>query len=292
MEESRLYSPSDSSPMPLIDSHVHVWINHPKYPWAPETTSPPSKDATVEMLLQNMDANGVEKTVLVQVIYYRWDNSYTADCLRRYPDQFEAVCRVNPHAPNAADDLSFWVSQHGFRGVRLSPSVGPEGDWIADGTTDVIWRRARELRVPMTLLTSIQRLSDIQKMAAKFDGLQVVIDHVAWPPLDQPELLPLLLALHSNPHIYLKISGMWHVSKQEYPFRDAHDTWKRIYQTFGPQRLMWGTDWPVSQSRLTYDQALSLIREELDFLTESDKEWILGRTALQLWPFDRCHRTS
>ncbi|MBI2192091.1 MAG: amidohydrolase [Planctomycetes bacterium] len=271
--------------MTLVDSHVHVWVSDPRYPWAAETTKPPDRDATVEMLLQEMDAHGVEKTVLVQVIYYRWDNRYTSDCLRRFPHRFEGVCRVNPHSPQAADDLALWVREQGFRGVRLSPSAGPDGDWISDGTTDRIWAQAQELDVPMTILTSIERLPDIQKMASKFDGLRVVIDHLAWPPLDRPDLLRHLLALSANPCIYLKISGMWHVSKQPFPFRDAHDTWRQVYETFGPERLMWGTDWPVSGSRLTYGQALSLVRDELDFLTSADKEWVLGGTALKLWPF-------
>ena len=69
----------------IVDPHVHVWTRDPKYPWAKETTNPPDYDATPEMLLELMKANGVEKTVNVQVIHYRWDNSYLADVLRKYP---------------------------------------------------------------------------------------------------------------------------------------------------------------------------------------------------------------
>jgi L-fuconolactonase len=74
-----------NSKYPIIDPHVHVWKRDPRYPWAKETTRPPEKDATPEMLLELMRANGVARTVLIQVIYYRWDNSYTADVLRQYP---------------------------------------------------------------------------------------------------------------------------------------------------------------------------------------------------------------
>lgn len=61
--------------MQIIDPHVHIWINDPRYPWAAETAEPPAADATPEMLLDLMAANKVEKTVLVQVIHYRWDNA-------------------------------------------------------------------------------------------------------------------------------------------------------------------------------------------------------------------------
>src|SRR5437867_4809485 len=69
----------------IVDSHVHVWKRDPHYPWAKETTRPPEKDAPPEMLLELMRENGVERTVRIHVIYYRWDNSYAADVLRQYP---------------------------------------------------------------------------------------------------------------------------------------------------------------------------------------------------------------
>src|SRR5438876_10770861 len=114
----------------IIDPHVHVWKNDPRYPWAKETTRPPEKDATPEMLIGLMKANGVEKTVIVHVIYYRWDNSYTADVLKQYPQYFQGVARVNPADPAAPDQLSRLVEQQRFRGVRLSHAGNEAGDWI------------------------------------------------------------------------------------------------------------------------------------------------------------------
>src|SRR5712691_8133327 len=108
----------------IIDPHVHVWKRDPRYPWAKETTKPPANDATPEMLLDLMKANGVEKTVIIQVIHYRWDNSYLADVLKQYPQYFQGVARVNPESPQAPDDLSRLVEQQKFRGVRLSPAAG------------------------------------------------------------------------------------------------------------------------------------------------------------------------
>ena len=72
--------------MRIIDPHVHVWQNDPAFPWASETVNPPEENRTPEMLLKLMDENGVEKTVLVQVIHYRWDNSYAAHVAASYPE--------------------------------------------------------------------------------------------------------------------------------------------------------------------------------------------------------------
>jgi len=126
----------------IIDPHVHVWKNDPRYPWAKETTRPPEKDATPEMLIGLMKANGVEKTVLVHVIYYRWDNSYAADVLKQYPQYFQGVARVNPEDPAAPDQLSRLVEQQRFRGVRLSPAGNEDGDWIRGPLMPPLWSAA------------------------------------------------------------------------------------------------------------------------------------------------------
>src|SRR5882762_35846 len=78
----------------LVDSHVHVWKHDPRFPFA-QSASPPAEDASAEMLLELMHQNQVVRTVLIQVIHYRWDSSYLADVLRRYPKQFRGVCRVD-----------------------------------------------------------------------------------------------------------------------------------------------------------------------------------------------------
>ncbi len=273
--------------MMIIDPHVHVWINDPKYPWPSENENPPSEDATVEQLMAAMAAHGTEKTVLVQVMHYRWDNRYAADCLKRYPDRFEGVCRVNPERPTAADDLSRWTEDYGFRGVRLSPSADSSGDWFVSPDLHPLWRRTRDLKVPMCILTQSERLPDLERWVQRYEDVQVCIDHMACPSVDRPEALEKLLRLSRYPQVYVKISGTWSVSKEDYPYRDTHATVRRVYDAFGPERLMWGTDWPLVERRCGYTGALDLVRKAFTFLNDEDRACILGKTVLKLWPFDR-----
>ena len=92
----------------IIDPHVHVWKADPKYPWAKETKNPPKEDASAEMLLELMKTNGVERTVLVQVIHYRWDNSYTADVLKKYPKEYAGYTFVSDWKEEAGErDFEF-----------------------------------------------------------------------------------------------------------------------------------------------------------------------------------------
>jgi predicted TIM-barrel fold metal-dependent hydrolase len=268
----------------IIDPHVHVWKRDPRFPWARETAKPPEKDATPEMLLELMRANGVERTVIIQVIHYRWDNRYALDAIRRYPKYFRGVARVNPESREAPDDLSRLVEQ-GFRGVRISPSADAAGDWIRGPLMPPLWKRCRDLKVPMTVLAPVTRMPDAAPLIEKFPELTVVIDHMADCPIGRPAELEKLLALARYPKVFVKVSHTWSLSKQPYPYRDTWAQVKRLHAAFGPQRLMWGTDWPLVENHCGYAKALAIVRDEMDFLNEEDKSWMLSRTIERVWPF-------
>lgn len=269
----------------IIDSHTHVWKKDSRYPWAKETTNAPDKDATAGMLLDLMKKNGVARTVIIQVIYYRWDNSYLADVLKQYPNEFHGVARVNPEDPAAPDHLSRLIKEQRFRGVRLSPAGNASGDWIRGPLMPPLWKRCQELKTPMTLLAPISRMPDAAALIEKFPDLTVVIDHMADCPVDQPQELEKLIALKRYPKVFVKISHTWSLSKQAYPWMDSQEHVKRLYAAFGPQRLMWGTDWPVSERHTPYERTLSVVRDEMKFLNEDDKSWILSKTIERVWPF-------
>lgn len=271
--------------MRIIDPHVHVWINDPAFPWPAENANPPAEDRTAEMLLELMGANGVEKTVLVQVIHYRWDNRYIADVIRRYPDKFMAVGRIDPEDPAAPDHLSKWVEEDGIHGVRISPSVEASGDWFAGPLMDPLFSRAQQLGVPLLLLTRPPRLTDLIPLLERHPDLDVVIDHMADVHPDDAEGRKLLTGLAAFPRVYVKISHTWSISSESYPWADTHGLVQDVYQAFGARRIMWGTDWPVCLDRAEYPQPQSAVRNEMSFISPEDLEWVMGKTVLQLWPF-------
>jgi predicted TIM-barrel fold metal-dependent hydrolase len=281
---------SEAAPAPagrrVIDPHVHVWVNDPRYPWPQENANPPAEDFTPEMLLALMEQHGVAHTVIVHPMHYRWDCRYVGDTLKKYPDKFRGVCRVNPEAPDAADELTKWTEQWGFRGVRLSPAENKAGDWIENrALMDPIWKRAEDLRVPMCILTRPPRLPAIAALSERHPALDVVIDHMADCPAGDIEQRKLLLDLARLPRTYVKISHTWGISEGEYPWRDTWDLVKSVYDAFGPERLMWGTDWPVSLSKTDYGSTLRVVAEEMDFFSDEDKSWILARSIERVWPF-------
>ncbi len=268
----------------IIDPHVHVWKHDPQFPFAAGQRVP-DRDAAPETLLELMKANNVEKTVIIQVIHYRYDNSYLATVLKKYPRTFQGVCRVDPLDPSSPDHLSKWTEQ-GFRGVRLSPSGDASGDWIRGPLMPPLWDRCLKLRVPMTLLAPITRVPDIARLIERYPDLTVVIDHMADCPVDRHDELEKLTALARYPKVFVKVSHCWSLSKQPYPWPDALELVKRLHGQFGPQRLMWATDWPIIENaHAQYHQALTLVRDDMPFLNAEDKSWMLSKTVEKVWPF-------
>ena len=190
--------------MIIIDPHVHVWTSSPDYPWAIETENPPESDATPAMLRELMEKNGVHKTIIVQVIHYRWDNSYAAKALSDYPDLFMGVCRVNPEDPAAPDHLSHWTENFGFHGVRLSPASNAAGDWFTGELMDPLFHRAGELGVPVLILTKPARLADLASLADRHPDVDIVVDHMADCHPDDYAHRKSLLELSRFPRIYVK----------------------------------------------------------------------------------------
>jgi L-fuconolactonase len=267
----------------IIDPHVHVWKHDPQYPFA-EGAHVPDRDATPETLLGLMKANGVSKTVIIQVIHYKYDNRFLANVLKQYKGTFLGVCRVDPVDPAAPDHLSR-LTEQGFRGVRISPAGNESGDWFRGPLMPPLWKRCGELKVPMTVLAPITRMPDVALLLEKMPDLMVVIDHMADCPIDQPAELEKLIALKRYPNVFVKISHTWSISKQQYPWLDAQEFVKRLHQAFGPQRLMWATDWPIIDGFSQYPKALTVVRDDMRFLNGEDRHWMLSKTIERVWPF-------
>ena len=137
----------------------------------------------------------------------------------------------------------------------------------------------------MTVLAPIGRMPEVAALLEKLPDLTVVIDHMADCPVDQPAELEKLIALKRYPNVFVKISHTWSISKQPYPWLDAQEYVKRLHAAFGPERLMWATDWPIVENVSTYERALHVVRDEMKFLNAEDRNWMMNKTIERVWPF-------
>ncbi len=270
-------------PCSLVDSHVHVWQTDPRFPFAPGAKVPRNIDASPSSLLVKMRSNNISRTVLIQVIHYKFDNRFLVSTLRAHPGKFAAVCRVDPENPAAPDHLSYWTEQ-GCRGVRLSPAADATGGWIRSPLIPPLWKRCEDLKVPMTLLLPVARLPDIIPLLDKFPALTTVIDHMADCPVDDSHGFQLLRSLARYPNLYIKVSHPWSLSKLPYPYPDVIAMIARLRDSYSANRLMWGTDWPIKPDLLSYDRRVALYRDHLPFLSHTEHQQLLAGTATHVWP--------
>lgn len=270
-------------PYSIVDSHVHVWKTGPRFPFARGAAVPANLDASASSLLEKMRLNGISRTVLIQVIHYKWDNRYLVAVLRAHPGKFAGVCRVDPEDPAAPDHLSSWTEQ-GCRGVRLSPAADAGGDWIRGSQISALWKRCQDLKVPMTLLLPVSRLPDIVPLLEKFPELTTVIDHMADCPVDDRHGFQLLRSLARYPRVYIKVSHPWSLSRLPYPYPDVAAMIARLRDAYGAERLMWGTDWPIKPELLSYERRVALYRDNLPFLSKSERRELLVGTVSRVWP--------
>ena len=89
------------------------------------------------------------------------------------------------------------------------------------------------------------------------------------------------VALAKYPNVSIKVSNLANSSLEPYPFRDLAPHLQRVFEAYGPRRCYWGTDLSNAFTRATYRQRITHITEELPFLSESDKDWIMGRAIME-----------
>jgi len=270
----------------IIDSHVHVWTQQPeKYPWAPIGNYVPDSEASVEKLLQVMDATQVEKAVLVQPTPYGWDNRYLLDSMQKYPDRFKAVCLVDPFSSGNAKEMTRLVRQFGVSGFRLNWNLHPATLWETSQDHAAFWDAAGELDSALCIQCTPDHFDLLGSTCRKYPAVKVVIDHLgrvsAENGLDSPEFLK-LLSLADLPNVHVKISGWYYCSQQNPPIKNVHPIVGKIVKAFSARRCVWGSDFPFIQEKWDVSEMIKTIRK-WDFLTTDDLDWMMGQSAQNLW---------
>ena len=141
---------------------------------------PPPVAGTVEMLLDEMDQHAIGYAVLVQVIYYGWDNAYVAHCVKRHPQRFRVQGLIDPTDPEVASKLEYWMREHRLTGMRFSPIYYQGRDeWLTSDAHRRLWKKAETLKGIFNFFIAANQLAKLETMLADYPGVKVVIDHLA-----------------------------------------------------------------------------------------------------------------
>lgn len=276
----------------IVDTHVHVWeIDPPRYPigpTAPGWKSMPDEPGTADELIADMDANGVQWSVLVQTSWSTWDNGYIADSVARFPNRFVGHGLIDPLDSNNAEVARYWVKERGLVGFRFHPMYYPDQKVLIRPENDALWEELASLDAVIQFHTFANDADQIATIATRYPNMRLIIDHMGYPKVDEPmEAFAPIIDLSRFDNIIFKLSDVKGRSKEEFPYRDVHPFVKALLDAFGSQRTIWGTGYPghhrTKHNWLPLSDEIRLIREGLPFVTPADADRILGGTAVALW---------
>jgi len=265
----------------IVDSQVHLWkASSPDYPWNPGAKPQLPEPMTIERVLPMMDEAGIDRLVVVPP-GLNDVNSYALEAARRYPNRFAVMGRIPLEDPKSAALLPRWKDQPGMLGVRVT-FLGKAVAWLSDGTADWFWPAAEKAGLPVMFL-AFGNVDKFGPIAARHPGLPLIIDHMGVNLAiakegRTAEVIGHAVAIAKYPNVSVKMSNLVNASLEPYPFRDLNDPLKRVFDAYGPRRCHWGTDLTAGYARATWSQRVAHFTEELKFLSESDKDWVMGRS--------------
>jgi predicted TIM-barrel fold metal-dependent hydrolase len=278
--------------MTIIDAQVHIWPPEtPQRPYVKEDASKPHRATalTYENLLEEMAVAGVDRAILVPPSWEGYRNDYALEAAQKYSDRFAVMGKVPLNDPASKLLVAGWLKQPSMRGFRISFRHSGTHSFLDDGTADWFWADCERYDIPVMIFAPFA-VAKIGEIAERHPGLRVIVDHMGlntqWKGKDLTPGVDVLLKFARLPNVGVKVSCLPCYVDEAYPFPTLHRQIRRVVDAFGAQRIFWGTD--LSQSPCSYRRAVTLFTDELDFLSTTDKEWIMGRALAQWlnWPLD------
>jgi predicted TIM-barrel fold metal-dependent hydrolase len=273
--------------MLMIDAQVHAYErDHTGRPWAAVLAGP--DEVTGDNMVAAMDAVGVQGALLVSAFtMYRYDASYALSVQAAHPDRFAVIKPVDPAEPSVEETITDWAAMNGTVAIRVFLRDETSDDPGDPGINRVLAAAARH-GLPVNLMCW-GRLEQVAGLAANNPDTTLIIDHLGLQqPFDPPAPpapfteLPKLLGLAKYGNIAVKITGACTLSHEPFPYNDLWDPLGRIFDAFGLDRCMWGTDWTRAVNLLSYDQGVAPFRLTAR-LSEGDRAELMGGTLRRIY---------
>ncbi len=271
---------------PTIDVQVHAYErNRPERPWSGFLQGP--DEVTGDDMVAAMDAVGVDGALLISPYsMYSYDASYALEVYGKHPGRFGLIKPFDPHSAAVADEIAQWAGTQGVVGARIMLTYEPyESD---DPGLDRILSAGAQAGLPVNIMCS-GKLPLLRELARRHPDTQVVIDHVGLvqpfePPAPEEPFADLanVVSLAEYDNVAIKISGACTLSHQAFPYPDIWEPLGKVFDAFGFDRCMWGTDWTRAVRLLTYEEGIEAFRVT-DQLSDSERSALMGGTLMKIY---------
>ena len=275
--------------MTIIDSQVHAYeANTPKRPWRSVPNWP--DHVTGDEMVVAMDKVGVDGAIFISPFsMYGYDASYAVEVQRAHPDRFAIVKPVDPDDPVVDDVIADWKRTPGAVGIRIMLTKDSErARDPADSGLDRIAQAAVKHDLPVNILCW-GNLDAGTALIDRHPDTRFIIDHLgilqprAPPAPPQPWAdLPKVVDLAKRNNAVIKVSGACTLSQKPYPFPDIWDPLARVFDAWGLERCLWGTDWTRAYAAVNYAQAVEPFLTT-DRLGDSERAMLMGGACAKVY---------
>jgi L-fuconolactonase len=273
-------------PTPTIDVQVHAYEkNTPSRPWAGFLQGP--DEVTGDDMVAAMDKVGVDGALLISPFsLYQYDASYALAVYAQHPNRFGVIRPINAQSDTVADDFAAWAATKGVVGARIMLTA--QEYQADDAGLNQILAAGAKAGIPVNVMAS-GKLPLLLELARRNPNSQIVIDHVGivqpfLPPVPENPFADLdnVLALAACDNVSIKISGAGTLSHQPYPYADIWEPLGKVFQAFGFDRCMWGTDWTRAVELLNYEQGVEAFRVT-DQLSDLERTTLMGGSLMKIY---------
>ena len=271
---------------PTIDVQVHAYErNHPERPWSGFLRGP--DEVTGDDMVAALDAVGVDGALLVSPYsLYRYDASYILEVYAKHSGRFGLIKPFDPQSEAVADEFAEWAGTPGVVGARIMLTADSyEAD---DPGLSRILAAAARAGIPVNIMCS-GKLPLLGELARRHPATQIVVDHVGLAQPQEPPAPPEpfsdlanVVSLAALDNVAIKISGACTLSHQPFPYTDIWEPLSKIFDAFGFDRCMWGTDWTRAVALLTFEQGVEAFRVT-DQLSDAERSALMGGSLRKIY---------
>jgi L-fuconolactonase len=267
----------------ILDGHCHAWRRWPYLPPVPDE----HHRGTIEQLLFELDGNGVDQALVVcAAIENNPDNiEYVALAHQRHPDRLHVLADLDCtwsatyHKPGSAARLRALTERYELAG--FAHYLGRDNDgWLSSDEADTVFALADERDLLISLGAGPGWQADLRDVARRYPRVPVLCQSLGGIWVENGSITGLneVLASADVPNIYIKVAGFSYTCPRgwDYPWPETVAALEAIYESYGPGRLCWGSDFPACTRFCNFRQSLEVVRTHCAFLSECDLELVLG----------------
>lgn len=278
--------------MTIVDSHQHFWVYTPEeFPWISDEMSELKRDFLPDALAPALKHHAVAGTVVVQALHSLAETRWLLALGERTEFVRGVVGWADLRSPGLRGQLEEFSAHPKFRGVRHLLQDEPDDGFMLEESFQSGLRMLGEFGLTYDLVVRSRHLATASHLAAGHPEQRFVLDHIGKPPIKAGERSPWeadLRELASHPNVFCKVSGMvTEADWQSWETADLRPYLDVVFDAFGPDRLMYGSDWPVCNLAADYGRVFGVVHDYVESLSESEQRAVFGEVAARFYHLDR-----